>query len=99
MVQMNYQLEASKEEPDSAKMQAFEEENVSIAFYTTRERDLDEIFPWDFLDCGVTKEFLKREWLKAGKEEVSLNCKLQCQGCGANRFGGGICFEERQNEG
>ncbi len=80
-------------------MQAFEEENVSIAFYTTRERDLDEIFPWDFLDCGVTKEFLKREWIKAGKEEVSLNCKLQCQGCGANRFGGGICFEERQNEG
>jgi len=80
-------------------MQAFEEENVSIAFYTTRERDLDEIFPWDFLDCGVTKEFLKREWIKAGNEEVSLNCKLKCQGCGANRFGGGICFEERQNEG
>ena len=63
------------------------------------ERDLDEIFPWDFLDCGVTKEFLKREWIKAGNEEVSLNCKLKCQGCGANRFGGGICFEERQNEG
>ena len=80
-------------------MQAFDEENVSIAFYTTRERDLDEIFPWDFLDCGVTKEFLKREWIKAGNEEVSLNCKLKCQGCGANRFGGGICFEERQNEG
>lgn len=80
-------------------MQAFEEENVSIGFYTTRERDLDEIFPWDFLDCGVTKEFLKREWLKAGNEEVSLNCKLKCQGCGANRFGGGICFEERQTEG
>lgn len=80
-------------------MQAFDEENVSIAFYTTRERDLDEIFPWDFLDCGVTKDFLKREWIKAGNEEVSLNCKLQCQGCGANRFGGGICFEERQIEG
>ena len=79
-------------------MQAFEEEKVSIGFYTTRERALDEIFPWDFLDCGVTKEFLKREWLKAGNEEVSLNCKLKCQGCGANRFGGGICFEERQNE-
>ena len=79
-------------------MQAFEEEKVSIGFYTTRERALDEIFPWDFLDCGVTKEFLKREWIKAGNEEVSLNCKLKCQGCGANRFGGGICFEERQNE-
>ena len=80
-------------------MQAFEEENVSIAFYTTRERDLEEIFPWDFLDCGVTKEFLKREWIKAGNEEVSLNCKMKCQGCGANRFGGGICFETRENEG
>ena len=80
-------------------MQAFEEEQVSIPFYTTRERDIDEIFPWDFIDCGVTKEFLKREWIKAGKEEVSLNCKLKCQGCGANRFGGGICFEERENEG
>lgn len=80
-------------------MQAFEEENVSIPFYTTRERALDEIFPWDFIDCGVTKEFLKREWIKAGNEEVSLNCKLKCQGCGANRFGGGICFEERKNEG
>lgn len=80
-------------------VKAFEEEKVSIAFYTTRERDLDEIFPWDFLDCGVTKEFLKREWIKAGNEEVSLNCKLKCQGCGANRFGGGICFETRENEG
>ena len=79
-------------------MQAFEEENVSIPFYTTRERALDEIFPWDFIDCGVTKEFLKREWIKAGNEEVSLNCKLKCQGCGANRFGGGICFEERVEE-
>lgn len=80
-------------------MQAFEEENISVDFYTTRERNLDEVFPWDFIDCGVTKEFLKREWLKAGKEEVSLNCKLKCQGCGANRFGGGICFEQRENEG
>lgn len=79
-------------------LQAFEEEGISIAFYTTRERALDEIFPWDFLDCGVTKEFLKREWKKAALEEVSLNCKLKCQGCGASRFGGGICFEERKKD-
>lgn len=68
---------------------------LSVDFYTTRERDLDELFPWDFIDCGVTKEFLKREWLKAQKEDISENCKLKCQGCGANRFGGGICFEPR----
>ena len=77
-------------------MEAFEECGLSVDFYTTRERCLDEIFPWDFIDCGVTKEFLKREWLKALREETSPNCKKQCQGCGANRFGGGICFEPRQ---
>ena len=73
-------------------MKAFEECGLSVEFYANRERSLDEIFPWDFIDCGVTKEFLKREWLKAQKEEISENCKLKCQGCGANRFGGGICY-------
>ncbi len=77
-------------------LEAFEECGLTIDFYNTRERSLDEIFPWDFIDCGVTKEFLKREWLKALKEETSPNCKKQCQGCGANRFGGGICFEPRE---
>ncbi len=76
-------------------MDAFEECGVSIDFYTTRERSLDEIFPWDFLDCGVTKEFLKREWKKALQETVSPNCRVACQGCGANRFGCGVCLEER----
>ena len=76
-------------------MEAFDECNVSIDFYTTRERSLDEIFPWDFLDCGVTKDFLKREWLKAMDETVSPNCRAQCQGCGANRFQCGVCTEEK----
>lgn len=76
-------------------LETFAECGIDPDFYTTRERSLDEIFPWDFIDCGVTKEFLKREWLKAQREEISENCKLQCQGCGAARFGGGICFEER----
>ena len=77
-------------------LEAFEECGLTIDFYNTRERSLDEIFPWDFIDCGVTKEFLKREWLKALKEETSPNCKKQCQGCGASRFGGGICYEPRE---
>jgi len=76
-------------------LDTIEECGLSVDFYTTRERDLDEILPWDFIDCGVTKEFLKREWLKALNETTSENCKLKCQGCGAARFGGGICFEER----
>ncbi len=68
---------------------------LSVDFYTHRERTRDEVLPWDFIDCGVTKEFLWREWEKANREETSENCKLKCQGCGAARFGGGICFEPR----
>lgn len=75
-------------------MEAFEECGIDIAFYTTRKRGMDEIFPWDFIDCGVSKDFLKREWEKALTETVSPNCRSACQGCGANRFGGGICFEK-----
>ena len=75
-------------------LDCFHDCGVDIDFYTTRERADDEIFPWDFLDCGVTREFLLREWKKAQAEAVSPNCKIQCQGCGANRFGGGICFEQ-----
>lgn len=77
-------------------MSAFEECGVDIDFYTTRERPLDEIFPWDFIDCGVTKEFLKKEWENAMAEQVTLNCKERCNGCGAARFGGGICFQSRE---
>lgn len=72
---------------------SFEECGLDIGFYTTRERSDDEIFPWDFIDCGVTKEFLLREWKKAQNQKVSPNCKTQCQGCGANRFGVGICYD------
>jgi len=68
---------------------------LSAAFYTHRERPVDEILPWDFIDCGVTREFLIREWEKAKREETSENCKQKCQGCGAARFGGGICFEPK----
>lgn len=79
-------------------LDTFAECGLSVDFYTTRERSLDELFPWDFIDCGVTKEFLKREWLKAQKEEVSSNCRKACQGCGVAKFGGGICFEEHVDD-
>ncbi len=79
---------------DSRKwMEAFQSQGVDIGFYNLRERSLDEIFPWDFIDAGVTKEFLKREWERAEKETVTPNCRAQCQGCGARKFGGGVCFE------
>ncbi|MDD6492766.1 MAG: TIGR03960 family B12-binding radical SAM protein [Firmicutes bacterium] len=77
-------------------MQTFEECGINPDFYTTRERRDDEIFPWDFLDCGVTKEFLLREWHRAKQETVTPNCRMQCNGCGAARYGTGVCLEKRE---
>lgn len=74
-------------------MAAFEKNGISIPFYTTRERNLDEILPWDFIDIGVTKRFLASEWEKAKQGIVTPNCREQCSGCGAAKFGGGVCFE------
>ena len=66
---------------------------IDLAFYNLRERSLDEVFPWDFIDTGVTKDFLKREWKRAMEGVVTPNCRAQCQGCGVRKFGGGVCFE------
>jgi len=73
-------------------IEAFLETGIDPDFYTLRERPLDEILPWDFIDAGVTKEFLKREYENALKETVTLNCREKCSGCGAARFGGGVCL-------
>lgn len=78
-------------------LETFEECGIDPDFYTTRERSEDEIFPWDFIDCGVTKAFLLREWKNAQKEMVTPNCKQQCNGCGAAKYGCGICFEDRKS--
>lgn len=83
---------------NDAWLNTMKECGLDVWFYAHRERSLDEILPWDFIDCGVTKEFLAREWKKAQGEIVSENCRQKCQGCGAARFGGGICFEERTEE-
>lgn len=62
-------------------------------FYTMRERPLDEVFPWDFIDIGVTKQFMIREWETAHKETVTPNCRMRCSACGAKSYGGGVCYE------
>ena len=74
-------------------MQAFENTGIDPAFYNLRERGEDELFPWDFIDTGVTRKFLRSEWENAMKETVTPNCRQQCSGCGAARFGGGVCYE------
>lgn len=69
--------------------------NIDMDFYITRERDVNELLPWDFIDIGVTKQFLANEWKRAKEETVTPNCRMKCAGCGAMRFGGGVCYENK----
>ena len=75
--------------------EAIEETNVDLDFYISRQRSEDEIFPWDFIDAGITKEFLLREYHNSQAQKVTPNCMTRCSGCGANSFGGGICYENK----
>ena len=74
-------------------VEAMNEANIDPYFYTGRVRSYDEILPWDFIDAGVTKEFLWREYEQSQKEIVTPNCREKCSGCGCRVYGGGVCFE------
>ena len=66
---------------------------IGKEFYTLRTRDKNELFPWDFIDTGVSRKFLRKEWERAMNAEVTPNCREHCSGCGASKFGGGVCYE------
>lgn len=72
---------------------AFEDNNLDMEFYIRRERAEDELFPWDFIDIGVTKEFMLKEYHNSKEEVVTPNCRSSCQGCGAMKFQCGVCVE------
>lgn len=56
---------------------------INTDFYALRERNLDELFPWDFLDHGIDKEFLKYEYNRAKEEKPSPPCPMSsCKACG-----------------
>ena len=73
--------------------EAMAECGVDMTFYTLRERSLDEILPWDFIDTGVSRKFLEREWQRAKESVVTENCRQKCSACGAMKFKGGVCLE------
>lgn len=74
-------------------MEALQECGVDGEFYAYRERSYDEILPWDFIDVGVSKEFLIRENERAKKAIVTPDCRLGCEQCGVNVKLEGKCFE------
>lgn len=74
-------------------VEMFDKNGIDPLFYTAREREEDELLPWDFIDIGVSKKFLWKEYQQARNEVVTPNCRQKCAGCGAMKFGGGVCFE------
>ena len=87
--EMGLRFDAWDEYFDYAKwLEAFEDCGIDPSFYANREFGADETLPWDVIDIGVTKEFLRRERDKAYKSETTPNCRQQCSGCGANSLGG-----------
>jgi len=57
---------------------------IDADFYTTRGYDEDEVLPWDMVDVGVTKRFLKLERKRAYEGRITPDCREGCAGCGAN---------------
>lgn len=71
-------------------MQAFADTGVDPAFYANRARGTDELLPWDFIDIGVTKAYLKLEWERAQRAETTPDCRQKCNFCGIQRMKG-VC--------
>ncbi|MCL2377851.1 MAG: TIGR03960 family B12-binding radical SAM protein [Defluviitaleaceae bacterium] len=63
-------------------LSAFAQEGIDPAFYAHRERPVDEKLPWDFINMGVSKKFLLREWENAQAGKTTPNCRDGCAGCG-----------------
>ncbi len=78
-------------------LELFEECGIDPAFYANRRRSFDEILPWDHIDYGVTKQFLIKECKKAYENQTTPHCRLKCSGCGAAKYGKGVCFEKHQD--
>ena len=78
-------------------LRLFEECGIDPEFYANRERTPDELLPWDFLDYGVSKDFLLKEREKAYNNTVTPHCRLKCSACGAAKYKTGVCYEKRKS--
>lgn len=75
-----------------AWMEAFKECGIDPEFYANRRRDLEENLPWDHIDVGITKRFLRSEYKKALKADLTRDCRVACTACGINLLQeGGVC--------
>ena len=63
--------------------QTFKTAPVNSDFYVLRERNLDEKLPWDFIDHGIKKSYLRQEYQRAKQELTTPGCQVEtCRLCG-----------------
>lgn len=63
-------------------IECFHECNIDPDLYANRPRNEFEQEPWDHIDCGVTKDYLRKEWKMAQKGLLTHDCRhLPCNGC------------------
>jgi len=74
---------------------AFDTCGLDEEFYANRQREYNEILPWEHLDYAVSKNFLIKECETALAEKTTPNCREKCSACGANCYGEGVCYEKR----
>lgn len=79
--------------------EAFDACGLDMAFYASRPRSYDEIFPWDHMDFFVDKEFLIRENEKAKQAAVTPHCRMNCAGCGVSKVTKKPCFTYKKEGG
>ena len=95
--QLGSKFDAWNEHFDYQKwLDAFNQCGLDPSFYANRERALDEVLPWEYIDVGVTPEFLKREYHKLWQELGTPDCRRgKCHVCGLQRWQGS-CQERYQ---
>lgn len=74
---------------------AIDKTGLDADFYNLRTREREEIMPWDFIDIGVTKDFLWKEWERAIEEQVTPNCREKCSNCGIMDIDKGACYAKK----
>ena len=65
-----------------AWLEAFAAAGLDPAFYTHRERPIDETLPWDHIDAAVRKEFLTEDYLWSLQGRTRVDCRERCFACG-----------------
>ncbi|MFH1350942.1 MAG: TIGR03960 family B12-binding radical SAM protein [Pseudomonadota bacterium] len=67
---------------------ALERSGLEPEFYLHRPRSMEEVLPWDHIQSGITKGYLKKEWTRALEQKKTPDCRKKCLECG-------VCDHER----